>query len=217
VYTQLSTAYIQWISDLTSAYSSILLRCPASTAFTGTATLSYVTSGGNVEVSTVPISVDTTGQYFELKVQTPSFQTGWIVEFSSKDVAIETISVTGVVTQLTPQVSPSTRCALVMYPANVVPSTITNSNGEEVPATYCDLAFVEVGKSFNILKVEDSRYIIRRDYTPVADWLTRSFDENLIDLYEQVSNYNELWLAPPSCMKQEYLSLSTEQIAVVAQ
>jgi hypothetical protein len=215
-YAQPASAYIQWVSDLTSAYSSITLRCPPSTAYIGTATLSYVTPGGNVQVATVPISVDAKGQYFKLEVQKPSFQTGWLVEFSSNDVAVETITVTGAVTQLTPQVAPSTRCALVMYPANTVPRTVTNASGEEVPATYCDLAFVEVGKSFNVLKVEDSRYVIRKDYTPVADWLTRPFDENLINLYEQVSDYNQLWLSPTSCMRQEYLALSTEQITVVA-
>jgi len=216
-YAQPSSSYIQWVSELTSAYSSITLRCPVSTAYTGTATLSYVTSTGSVKVTTASILTDTTGQYFQLDVNTPSYQTGWIVEFSSNDVAIEAITVTGVVTQITPQVSPSTRCALVMYPENTVPSTVTNSSGEEVRATYCDLAFVEVGKSFNILSIEDARYIIRRDYTPVADWLTRPFDDTLIELYEQVSNYSELWLAPTSCMKQEYLNLRTDQVTVVAQ
>ena len=215
-YTQPGSAYIQWVSDLTSAYSKITLRCPTSTAYTGTATLSYVIGTGNAVVSTVPVSTDTSGQYFEFSITEPSYQTGWLIEFSSTDVAIETITVTGIITQVTLQASPSTRCALVMYPANAVPSTILNSNNEEVPATYCDLALVEIGQSFNVLSVEDRRFIIRRDYTPVADWLTRHFDDNLIDLYEQVSDYNNLWLAPPSCMKQEYASLTTDQITVVA-
>jgi hypothetical protein len=215
-YSQPSTAYIQWVSDLTSAYSKITLRCPASTAYTGTATLSYVISTGNAVVLTVPVSRDSTGQFFEFNIIEPSYQTGWLVEFSSLDVAIETITVTGVITQVTPQASPSTRCALVMYPVNTVPPTVVNSNNKEVPATYCDLAIVEIGTSFNVLSVEDIRFIIRRDYTPVADWLTRYFDDTLIDLYEQVSDYDNLWLAPPSCMKQEYATLISDKITVVA-
>jgi hypothetical protein len=104
-----------------------------------------------------------------------------------------------------------------MYPVNTLPDTVVNESGKELPATYCDLAVIEVGNSFNILSVRDIRYIIRRDYVPVADWLTRSFDDTLINLYEQVSDYNNLWLAPTSCMKQEYAELSTDQITVVTQ
>jgi hypothetical protein len=214
-YAQPVSSYLQWVSELTSAYSKITLRCPSSTAYTGTATLSYVMSTGNALVSTVPVSKDASGQFFEFNITEPSYQTGWFVEFSSLDVAVETVTVTGVITQVTLQTSPSTRCALVMYPANSVPSTVTNSVGKEIPATYCDLAIVEVGKSFNVLSVEDTRFIIRRDFAPVSDWLTRYFDDNLINLYEQVSDYNNLWLAPTSCMKQEYPTLITDQITVV--
>jgi hypothetical protein len=48
----------------------------------------------------------------------------------------------------------------------------------------------------------------------VANWLTTPFDEDLINLYEQVSDYDSLWMAPFSCMKQEYAKLSTDQITV---
>jgi hypothetical protein len=51
---------------------------------------------------------------------------------------------------------------------------------------------------------------------PVADWLTKPFDEDLIDLYEQVEDYPNLWLAPTTCMKQEYASLTEDQIVVVS-
>jgi hypothetical protein len=36
----------------------------------------------------------------------------------------------------------------------------------------------------------------------------------LINLYEQVSDYDSLWMAPFSCMKQEYSKLYTDQITV---
>jgi len=216
-YAQPSSSYIKWVSTLTSAYSKITLRCPKSTAYNGTATLSYVVDTGDVVVATSSISQDASGQFFQFDVESPTFQTGWRVDFSSLDMAIETITVTGVITQVTQQASPSTRCALVMYPVNTLPDTVVNESGKELPATYCDLAVIEVGNSFNILSVRDIRYIIKRDYVPVADWLTRSFDDTLINLYEQVSDYNNLWLAPTSCMKQEYAELSTDQITVVTQ
>jgi hypothetical protein len=209
-------AYIQWVSDLTSAYSKITLRCPTGTAYTGTATLSYVTTAGNAVVSTVPVSSEKSSQYFEFDIATPSYQTGWLVEFSSLDVAIEKITVTGVISQITLKVSPSTRCVLVMYPVGTVPNTIINSSGYEIPATYCDLAVIEVGTTFNILSINEARKIIRRDYVPVADWLTKPFDEDLINLYEQVTDYRPLWMTPPSAMKQEYAALSKNQINVEA-
>jgi hypothetical protein len=167
-------------------------------------------------VSTVEVSTDKTGQYFQFDIQVPSLQEGWKVDFSNLDVTIQSITVSGLVTQLTPQAAPSARSALVIYPENSVPSTVKNSAGETIPATYCELAYVDVSNDFSILNIEDVRYVIHRDYVPVADWLTRPFDNNLINLYEQVSNYNTLWMAPPSSMKQEYAALKEYQITVTA-
>jgi hypothetical protein len=71
-----------------------------------------------------------------------------------------------------------------------------------------------VGNAYNVLDVEDQRQIIHRDYQPVADWLTKPFDENLIDTYEQVIDYPQLWMAPPTCLKQEYEDLTKDLITV---
>jgi hypothetical protein len=103
-----------------------------------------------------------------------------------------------------------------LYKSGTLPKTVTTDSGREVPATYCRLAIVDVGTTFNVLNVEDQRQIIHRDYTPVADWLTKPFDENLIDLYEQVTDYPDLWMAPPTCMKQEYAGLTKDLITVEA-
>lgn len=212
-YAQPSSSFIQWESDLASAYTRVLLRCPEGTAFTGTATLSYYDGTTYTPVQTVSISSDTSGQFFQFELD-PRFQTGWQVVFSSLDVAIQSITVTGTVTQLELQASPSTRAVLVMYPTGTLPKTVINDAGKTVPATYCSLAIVDVEVDFLIEKIEDVRYIIHRDFTPVADWLTKPFDEDLINLYEQVSDYPSLWMAPSSCMKQEYLTLSEDQITV---
>ena len=213
-FAQPTTSFLQWESDLAAAYSKIVLRCPTGTAFTGTATLNYYDGTTYTFVQQVSISSDTTGQYFEFEVD-PRFQTGWQVVFSSLDVAIQSITVTGVVTMMEPQAEPSTRAVLVMYPSGTLPKTVVNSTGETIPATYCSLAIVDV-IDYSVEKLEDIRYIIHRDYTPVADWLTKPFDEDLIDLYEQVSDYPRLWMSPPTCMKQEYLTLTEDQITVEA-
>ena len=206
-------SFLQWESDLASAYTKITLRCPSGTAFTGTATLNYYDGTTYTDIETVSISSDSSGQFFEFNLD-PRFQTGWQVVFSSLDVAVQSITVSGVITLLEPQASPSTRAVLVMYPRGTLPKTVVNASGKTVPATYCPLAVVDIAINYKIEKIEDVRYIIHRDYTPVADWLTKPFDEDLINLYEQVSEYPALWMAPTSCMKQEYLSLTKDQVIV---
>ena len=216
-FAQPQQSYIQWQSDLEMAYSQIRLRCPPETVYTGTATLFYVDSSGLTQVDTpiqtVPIDKDDDGQFFEFNTN-PVFQSEWKIEFSSLDISVQSLDVTGVITLLTRPASPTTRATLIMYPTGAVPKTVTTSTGETVPATYCPLAVVDIGRVYNILKITDVRYIIHRDYQPVADWLTKPFDDALIDLYEQVEQYGPLWLAPPSCMKQEYLSLEQYQINI---
>jgi hypothetical protein len=215
-YSQPSTAFLQWESELGSAYSSVTLRCPPGTAYSGTATLSYVNGGVLTPVSTVPVSRDSTGQFFTFAVTDPAMQTGWNVTFSSVTVSIQSITVSGTLTLTSPQASLSPRAALVMYPAGTLPKTIINGQGEEIPATYATLAQVSVDGNYSITDIQDTREIIRRDYVPVADWLTTPFDQDLINLYEQVSDYPSLWMAPTSCMKQEYANLRTDQIIVEA-
>ena len=213
-YAQPITSFIQWESDLPQAYSKITLRCPANTAYTGTATLSYYDNSTLVLVGEVPIQKDTMGQFFEFSPSTSVFQSGWNVSFSSLDMAVQSITVSGVLTLLESQESASTRATLVMYPAGTLPKTVVNASDETVPATYCSLAQVDITNNFKVEKIQDVRYIIHRDYVPVADWLTKPFDEDLINLYEQVTEYKPLWMAPPSAMKQEYAALSKNQITV---
>ena len=213
-YAQPVTSFIQWESDLPQAYSKITLRCPVNTAYTGTATLSYYDNSTLVLVGEVPIQKDTMGQFFEFSPSTSVFQSGWNVSFSSLDMAVQSITVSGVLTLFESQESASTRATLVMYPAGTLPKTVVNASGETVPATYCSLAQVDITNNFKVEKIQDVRYIIHRDYVPVADWLTKPFDEDLINLYEQVTEYRPLWMAPPSAMKQEYAALSKNQITV---
>ena len=213
-YAQPASAYLQWNSALTQAYSIITLRCPPGTAYSGTATLSYVQGSTLSEVDTVGISADSTGQYFRFTMEEPSFQTGWNIAFSSTTVSIQSVVVSGTLTLLTPVATPTPRATLVMYPAGTLPKTVTNSQGEEIPATYATLAQIDVDNNFTVTNVQDTREIIHRDYVPVADWLTKPFDQDLINLYEQVTEYDALWMAPPTCMKQEYANLETDQITV---
>ena len=213
-YAQPTTSFIQWTSTLASAYSKIVLHCPSGTAYTGTASLSYVTDGILSPVGTVAIATDKTGQYFQFDVQNATFQTGWRVEWSSLDMAIESVTVTGSVTRVTQPTEASTQCVLVIYPENSLPATALNSLGVEVPATYCLLANVDINNKYELTDIRDKRYIVHRDYTPVSDWLTLPFDRDLIDLYEIVKEYEFTWLGPETCMKQEYAALIKDEIVI---
>lgn len=215
-YAQPSTAYLQWESELTHAYSKVVLRCPSGTSYSGTATLSYVNGSTLSPVVAAEVLSDTQGQYFQFDIESPNLQTGWNVTFSSPSISIQSVAVTGAVTMLDSQAALSPRVTPVMYPVGTLPKTVTNSQGEEIPATYCLLAEIDVDSTYTVTRIEDTRSIIHRDYTPVADWLTAPFDEDLINLYEQVSEYDTLWMAPPSCMGQEYQKLTSDQIIVEA-
>ena len=215
-YTQPTEAYLQWKVDYGQSYTKVLLRCPPGTAYEGTATLSYVDLGVFSPVSTVSVSRDSVGQFFEFTVDSPQYQTEWNVTFSSLTVSVQSVFVSGSLTLLESQAAPSPKAALVMYPANTLPRFVENTQGERVPAVYCVLAEVDVDSNFTIENVEDLRTIIHRDYEPVADWLTKPFDQDLTNLYEQVSNYSTLWMKPESCLTQEYVGLEQYQVQVEA-
>jgi len=215
-FSQPSSAFLQWESELPSSYASIIMRCPSGTTYSGTATLSYVSNSTLNTVQTVSVSKDGDGQYFEFTISSPVMQTGWNVTFSSNTVSIRSIIVSGTLTLLESQASPSPRATLVMYPAGTLPKTVVNSQGEKISAVYATLAQVDVGVDHKILSIQDTREIVQRDYVPVADWLTEPFDQDLINLYEQVSMYSTTWMAPSSCMMQEYAALEKKQVTVEA-
>jgi hypothetical protein len=215
-YAQPATAYLQWGTDLGQAYTKVILRCSTDSVNAESATLSYVDGVQESVVQTISVSSDSEGQFYEFLIASPVFQQGWKVSFSSTTVHIQSIAVSGQVTLEEPQSTPSPRAALAMYPAGSLPKEIINSQGEKKLATYCQLAIVDVDNNFTVTRVQDTRSIIHRDYTPVADWLTKPFDEDLINIYEQVTGYPTLWMAPTSCMRQEYGSLTKDKITVKA-
>jgi hypothetical protein len=205
-YAQPTSSYLQWESTLGQAYSNVTLRCPPGTGYVATASIYYVTPGGNQFIQgTVAPSVDSTGQYYEFNFSAPVFNTGWKVVWSDTDVAIQSITISGSVVQMKRPAAPSTLASLSLYKGIVTPPN----------AIFCPLAYVEVDNKFKVTSIEDIRYVVRRDYVPVANWLTRFFDENLIDLYEQVSDYPNLWMDPPTCLRQEYASLISKNIVIV--
>ena len=215
-YPQPTSAFLSWSTPNPAALTEIVLRQPSGTIvdFLSVARLEVLDRGEWFFVSEATVSSDSQGPLFKFIISNPSFVSGWRVTWTNPyfsavpKVYIQNVSVTGVITLPRKTSSPRTLATLVMYPEYLVPQTTTNSLGIEVPAVYCDLAFVEVNNVFEITSVQDTRYIIHRDYKPIASWLTEYWDSNLINLYEQVKNYPETWMNPQTCLKQEYVSLA---------
>jgi hypothetical protein len=210
------TAFLQWESELGQAYSKLTLRLPPGASYSGTATLSYVNDNILSPVTTAVVRTNDAGTYLEFSIEEPILQTGWNITFSEIKVSVQAITASGTLNLLTPQAAPSPRARLVMYPVGTLPKTVTNSDGEQVPAVYASLAEVDISNNYEVLDIDDARSIIHRDYVPVADWLTKPFDQDLISLYEQVSGYSALWMSPSKCMGQEYINLETDLIEVEA-
>jgi hypothetical protein len=210
------TAFLQWESELGQAYSKLTLRLPSGASYSGTATLSYVNDNILSPVTTAAVVTNDAGTYLEFSIKEPILQTGWNITFSEVKVSVQDIIVSGTLNLLTPQAAPSPRARLVMYPVGTLPETVTNSDGEQVPAVYASLAEVDISNNYQVLDIDDARSIVHRDYVPVADWLTKPFDQDLINLYEQVSGYSVLWMSPSKCMRQEYVNLETDLIEVEA-
>lgn len=221
----LGSPFLCWQTEYPSAYSSLKLRCPPRTAYTGTASLYYqLCSSSGVEKycsqpewvlqDTVPVQVDPQGQFFEFNLPDPSFQTGWKVEWTDSKIAIQSVTVSGTVTLFRRPTVPLTYCQLVAYPQNAVPDKTLNSIGEEVPVTVCGLAIVETNNIYEVTSVTDIRETINGEFQPIADWMTRTWDKKLIDLRREVLNFPEFWMNPESCVKQEYLEFEENLITV---
>ena len=96
-----------------------------------------------------------------------------------------------------------------------MPSSFKNSLGEDVPLIFCSLGYVDVNSQSLVESITDTRQIVNIGFEPVSEWLTRPWDDNLMQNFQQVSAYSELWMNPQVAMKQEYLALSADSIEIV--
>jgi hypothetical protein len=211
-YVQPSTSYLRWQSDTSAALETVRVNLPKGTIIPSgvRATMSYNVGSSWSFASSAGLSSTADGSFFEFNLDTPTFQNGWEISWESEDgtpfleISVDGIYVSGVITLNRKPSAPVPGAALVMYPENQVPR-------ENV---YCALATVDVDSNYRVTEIEDIRSIVHRDYVPVADWITRPWDENLINLYEQVSDYAALWLSPQSCLNFEYETLTKYGIKV---
>ncbi len=216
-------AYLSWQLPLPCSLTKIVLRCPANTTYTGTATLYYMTCSDEVSgefcenpvwtfSETTEVSISNNEQFYEFTLESPTLCKGWKVEWSDPKVSIRDVAVSGTVTLKKKPATMTTNYALVAYPANSVPSKFTNSLGEELPLVLCKLAYVDINSSFTVTKIQDIREVVFNNYEPITEWLTRPWDGNLMNLFDQFSNYAEYWMSPVTSMNNEYSKL--EEVGV---
>jgi hypothetical protein len=220
---------IYWQFTQGASFSKITLRCPLNTVVTGTATLSvtncvnegptdpsdhYCSDPKWFFVKTVAVSKDDLGQFFTFTIAEPTFNTGWKIEWTDSKISIQSVTVSGTISLLRKPSTGKSEVSLVAYPVGTLPPTVVNSVGKEVPVTYCKLAQVDISPDFEVIKILDVRESVSTDYQPIADWLTKPWDDNLVSLYEQVNSFATLWMNPTVCLNQEYQALSDDLIFV---
>lgn len=214
-YAQPSESYITWASESPSAYSTVKVRMPKDVVVPSdvVATLSYNigSTGANwVDSASATIQYDSGQGFFLIKIDEPTFQTNWRISWSSGDgspylpIVVDSIEISGIISLLSRPSGPVPRATLVMYPQNTVPTD----------STLCQLAWVDINPYYEVTEIIDARNTTDRNYVPVADWLTRPWDENLIRLYEQVDAYSTLWMSPTVAMDFEYETLTSTGITV---
>jgi hypothetical protein len=211
-YAQPTQSYIAWESSLPQAFTSIQVQLPATTYVPeGVQAVLYYLSGNTwMPIASAPATLIDQVNFFNITISEAQFQKNWKIEWRDSSgnfylpIAVESISVDGVVTLEKVPAAAVPRASLVIYPENTAPKD----------KIYCQLALVDIDNAFQITKIIDLRDIVHQDYVPVSDWLTKAWDDNLIDLYEQVKNYDQEWLSPLTSMEQEYIDLEKSGILV---
>lgn len=78
---------------------------------------------------------------------------------------------------------------------------------EEIQGNFILLATFEVLPNGAIVHIKDMRRVSYEKYQPVADWLTKFEDEQLRCLFDDVVQYNKLYMAPPTTSTHLYTEM----------
>lgn len=81
---------------------------------------------------------------------------------------------------------------------------------EEVEGDYLLLSFFEV-KNGNLTNFIDYRTFTMVPYEPVADWVTKFQDDNIVCLFDDVENYSTKFMAPPTADYHFYEELALSE------
>jgi hypothetical protein len=153
---------------------------------------------------------DAEGFYWEFETDLVP-QQKWKLDWGfANRVAASKLTVSGQLYIPSKPTVPVPRAQLAIYPTNLIPED----------ESLCRLAIVSVD-NFQIpvrpsgeLFKDDIREIVNRDYEPIANWLTQSWDDQLIKLWGEVKNFTPRYLAPPTLLRASYEGLEVYGIDV---
>jgi hypothetical protein len=204
-----SEARLSWEFPNPATLSQIKLRCSQSAVVQGSATLSSSTPGSlPKQLSITSVQSDSEGQFFSFDISDPMPANSWSIVWSDPKVSISNITVTGTISVKKKPAEALSRVSMVAYPRTNLPATALDSNGNEVPLVYCKLAYVDIDDSFTVTAISDLRESVNVSHQPIADWLTRPWDNNLSNIQSQINNYASQWMAPDSSLKHEYVAFA---------
>lgn len=124
----------------------------------------------------------------------------WEVKFTDSGIAIQEIRMDGKFPSLYTPSTPMMIVNLVAYSAYGYP---------EGDFRYCKLAHVDIDENYRISgEIEDLRDKVFQPFQPIADWLTKPWDDMFRDLYLEHKEYVDNRMAPGSSMLPQYQLLS---------
>lgn len=131
----------------------------------------------------------------------------WEIRFTDENIAVQEIRMNGKFPSLYKPSTPRMIVNLVAYSAYNYPK------GD---FRYCKLAHVDIDEDYRIVgNVEDLRDKVFHPFQPVADWLTRPWDDLLMSLYSEHRGYVKGRMDPRALMSSEYSHLSKSGLDVI--
>ncbi|ATW62685.1 hypothetical protein SCBWM1_gp1 [Synechococcus phage S-CBWM1] len=150
-------------------------------------------------LSTAEAEFGATGAFYEFFLDNGVTGKEWKVIWNNLQMEVQNVLMTGEFPTTYRPKTTSMRTNLVAYPAYEYP---------EENFAYCRLAYLDVGADYRVIgEPQDIRHTVYRDYQPVAEWLTRPWDEMLERAYIEHKEYVNRRMSPTSTMRKEYENL----------
>jgi hypothetical protein len=199
---QPSEAFLRWANDREFAISKLEVLCPES----------YNPSGIPQADLFVESEFITTSQYnsasnsYVFWMDNSTVGKTWEIRFQDEEIEVDRILMDGKFPSLYIPKTPIMVVNLVAYPAYQYP---------EENFSYCKLALVDTDDQYRVIgRVEDLRNKVYQPFQPIADWLTRPWDDIFQDLYAEYRNFTVRRMAPTTAIAHEYQKLEKEGLKV---
>ena len=185
--------FLEWSNEQTFAIKELKLKTPIT--FTPASDNSaHLFVDGSFVATALPSS-----EGYEFWLDNTITGEVWRVEWEHPEMEIENVLMTGSFPTWYRPTTTFMSVNLVAYPAYEFP---------EDGFAYCKLAYVDVDEDYRVTgDIDDIRYTINRDFQPIAEWITRPWDDLLIKYYEEHKNYVPRRMDPSTALVHTYSDL----------